>query len=147
MDEFELAWHAARYNPFYYLGYAIPPCAVLLGVISRSKILFWLAVAASVACTFVVVCIAIQYKWELRANAAQTDEQMEAVAMSDTGNLAFAPIIAGFQALTLTGICAIPGGLLSRYLRRKPRSKQKPIPSDSPELVRTDDGNPYQPPS
>lgn len=147
MDEFEHAWHAARYNPFYYLGYAIPPCAILMGAISRSKLLYWLAAAASVACTFVVVCIAIQYKWELRSNAAQTDEQMEAVAMSDTGNLVFAPIIAGFQALTLTGICAIPGGVLLRYLRRKPHSKQEAIPHDSTGFIRTHDGNPYQPPS
>ncbi|MEO9593980.1 hypothetical protein [Rhodopirellula bahusiensis] len=147
MDEFEQAWYAARYNPFYYLGYALPPCTVLLGALSRSKVLFWLASAASVGCTFVVVCIAIQYKWELRAYAAQTDEQMEAVAMNDTGNLAFAPIIAGFQALTLTGVCAIPGAAFLRFLQQKPRSRPMSNADDLSTNQRPDDGNPYQPPS
>ncbi|WP_442505544.1 hypothetical protein SH528x_004335 [Novipirellula sp. SH528] len=119
MDRFEIAWEAARYNPFYYLGYVIAPCAVVLGAITRSKLLFSLAVVASVVCTFVVVCIAIQYKWELRSAAAQSDEQRLIVAMSDTGNLAFAPLIASFQALMLTGVCIVPGLLLLRFLRRK----------------------------
>jgi len=145
MDEFEIAWDAARYNPLYYLGYAIAPCAVLIGAITRSKIFFSLALIASVVCTFIVVCIAIQYKWELRADAARTDEQMEAVAMSDTGNLAFAPFIAAFQGIMLTGILAVPGLLLLQFLRRSKQISDVPrIPSD-PE--RTDDGNPYRPPT
>ena len=122
--EFMQASQAARYNDFYWATYVAGVLFVALGwtvaCVVRSQ---WPRRAILVGiflCTLVIVSglsfQSITMKWRLRREAAKTDDEGSAVALSDTGNLAFAPIIAVFEGLVFSTALVI-GAVVVRRLR------------------------------
>ena len=102
---FEQKWEAARFNWQYWVSYVGMLVAPLLGgmfvaIVFRRRPLargVWHVVLALAFCLLTVdmTMESIGRKWESRAAAARTEQEFETVAMGDTGNLAFAPIIGG----------------------------------------------------
>ena len=74
-------------------------------------------------CTLVIVTElsfqSITMKWRLRREAAKTDDEESAVALSDTGNLAFAPIISGFEGIVFSTALVIGAVVVGCSQKRK----------------------------
>ena len=64
--------------------------------------------------------MSIGLKWQLRARAAQTDEEQEIAAMRDGGNLAFAPIIGGFCGTVSVVLWCVTARVAASFAKRRP---------------------------
>lgn len=118
---FDEVWEQSRYNTWYWLAF-IPPvlgavAIVVLSLTVRSaalrrtaKILVTLF-AADITAEFVFR--STQEKWDVRAAAARTDEEKQAVAYGDGANLLMAPISAGFKTVCL--LIVVQAGLTAAH--------------------------------
>ena len=127
---FEQQWDAARYNWLYWVSYAGMLIAPLLGAtlvslrFARRPVARrgWHVVLALLCflLTAGATAMSIGLKWQLRARAAQTDEEQEIAAMRDGGNLAFAPIIGGFCGTVSVVLWCVTARVAASFAKRRP---------------------------
>lgn len=133
---FEQQWHAAEYNWLYWVSYAGMLIAPLLGAASVSLFFARRPVARrawhvglALLCFLLTAEATVQsigLKWQLRAEAAQTDAERDIVARRDTANLAFAPIIGGFSGAVGVVLWYITASVTGRFAKRRANSTGGP---------------------
>jgi hypothetical protein len=140
---FEQQWDAAAYNWLYWVSYAGMLIAPLLGATLVSHLFARRPVArrawhvgSALLCFFLTAGATVEsigLKWQLRAQAAQTDNERQIVAMRDTGNLAFAPIIGGVCGAVGVVLWCITAWGAGRFARRRAQRTGGPsVPPNQP---------------
>lgn len=121
-------WDTARYNYLYWVSYFFMlafPALTSAGValfFDRAlvrRILHCILASLCFFLTLATTAWSIGLKWDLRAQAAHTVDEQKLVALRDTGNLAFSPIIGAFCGLIAVGIWLFIA-LLVRWLKCRP---------------------------
>jgi uncharacterized membrane protein YiaA len=110
---------AARFNVYWYLSFVAPAVVMLIFTFSRTKKLLILGVIISLIATYTLSNIAVQEKWKVRNQVAQTDIEREH-ATADGANLIFTAFFIGpFEAIIYTSIWGVLGWRLWPRVRRK----------------------------
>jgi hypothetical protein len=147
---FEDAWYGATYNVFWYVKFLIPVIAAILAMILRLRWMMVLLLLVAIPMTYAVSVGAITRKWDLRFQAAKTDNEKSSVAASDGANLVFGAMFIGpFEALVYNAITfGIAAAVVAaRKVKKNDNEPENQTGANSLELSMDEIGrNSYSPP-
>lgn len=109
MIEFGPQWQLAEFNVFHYMSYCAAPFCIGLGIVARSRKLFWIAVIVAAAITFASSWYAIEMMWAVRRDVAATPSENAVVERVVESGQTNALMIAALRTILFTTIWCLPG--------------------------------------